>query len=80
MKHICLLFIGIVVFYLQNVVIINIGKLKLTIHVQKSKKILKMWFSVIWLFTYSKQGVNVKDLERQLGVSYPTAWLWLQKL
>ncbi|MEA2042697.1 MAG: IS1595 family transposase [Bacteroidota bacterium] len=47
---------------------------------QKSKKSLKMWFTAIWLFTTSKQGVNAKDLERQLGVSYPTAWLWLQKL
>ena len=39
-----------------------------------------MWLTAIWLFTTSKQGVNAKDLERQLGVSYPTAWLWLQKL
>ena len=47
---------------------------------QKSKKSLKMWFTAIWLFTSSKRGVNAKDLERQLGISYPTAWLWLQKL
>jgi len=47
---------------------------------EKSKKSLKMWFTAIWLFTSSKRGVNAKDLERQLGISYPTAWLWLQKL
>jgi len=47
---------------------------------QKSKKPLKFWFKAIWLFTMSKRGVNAKDLERQLGLSYPTAWLWLQKL
>ena len=47
---------------------------------QKSKKSLKMWFTAIWLFTSSKRGVNAKDLEKQLGISYPTAWLWLQKL
>lgn len=47
---------------------------------QKSKKPLKYWFKAIWLFTMSKRGINAKDLERQLGISYPTAWLWLQKL
>ena len=47
---------------------------------QKSKKPLKMWFTAIWLFTSSKRGINAKDLERQLGISYPTAWLWHQKL
>ena len=47
---------------------------------QKSKKPLKFWFKAIWLFTMSKRGINAKDLERQLGLSYPTAWLWLQKL
>jgi len=47
---------------------------------QKSKKPLKMWFMAIWLFTSSKRGVNAKDFERQLGISYPTAWLWHSKL
>ena len=45
-----------------------------------SKKPLKLWFKAIWLFTVSKRGVNAKDLQVQLGISYPTAWLWLQKL
>lgn len=45
-----------------------------------SKKPLKFWFKAIWLFTVSKRGVNAKDLQVQLGISYPTAWLWLQKL
>ena len=47
---------------------------------QKSKKSIKTWLTAIWLFTSSKRGVNAKDLERQLGVSYPTAWLWHKKL
>jgi transposase-like protein len=45
-----------------------------------SKKPLKFWFKAIWLFTVSKRGINAKDLQAQLGISYPTAWLWLQKL
>ncbi len=46
----------------------------------KSKKPLKLWFTAIWLFVTSKNGISAKELERQLGISYPTAWLWLQKL
>lgn len=46
----------------------------------KSKKPLKTWFNAIWLFTSSKRGINAKDLERQLGLSYPTAWTWHKKL
>jgi len=45
-----------------------------------SKKPLKVWFKAIWLFTVSKRGISAKELQTQLGVSYPTAWLWLQKL
>ncbi|MEQ9285433.1 MAG: IS1595 family transposase [Cyclobacteriaceae bacterium] len=45
-----------------------------------SKKPLTMWFKVIWWYTTRKSGVNAKNLQELLGISYPTAWSWLQKL
>jgi len=45
-----------------------------------SKKPLTMWFKVIWWYTSRKSGVNAKNLQELLGISYPTAWSWLQKL
>jgi transposase-like protein len=35
---------------------------------------LHMWFYAIFLFTTTKQGVPAKELQRQLGVTYKTAW------
>ena len=35
---------------------------------------LHKWFYAIFLFTTSRHGVPAKELERQLDVSYPTAW------
>ena len=35
---------------------------------------LHKWFYAINLFTSSRHGVPAKELQRQLGVSYPTAW------
>lgn len=35
---------------------------------------LKSWFYAIYLFSVSKTGVSSKQLERQLGVGYKTAW------
>lgn len=35
---------------------------------------LQLWFYAIYLFTTSRHGVPVKELERQLGVTYKTAW------
>ena len=35
---------------------------------------LHKWFMALWLFSTSRHGVAAKELERQLGVSYPTAW------
>lgn len=32
------------------------------------------WFYAIYLFSQSKNGVAAKELERQLGVTYKTAW------
>lgn len=40
----------------------------------KSRTRLYLWFYAIFLFAQSKNGVSGKELERQLGVTYKTAW------
>jgi transposase-like protein len=35
---------------------------------------LQLWFYAIHLFTTTRHGVSGKELERQLGVTYKTAW------
>ena len=40
----------------------------------KSDTPLKNWFYAIYLFANAKNGVSAKELERQLGVTYKTAW------
>ncbi|NJK70997.1 MAG: transposase, partial [Thermales bacterium] len=40
----------------------------------KSETQLNLWFYTIFLFCVSKNGVSAKELERQLGVTYKTAW------
>jgi transposase len=40
----------------------------------KSETPLKKWFYAMFLFSCSKNGVSGKELERQLGVTYKTAW------
>src|SRR3990167_3777523 len=39
----------------------------------KSHTPLQKWFYAMYLFTTSRHGVPAKELQRQLGVSYPTA-------
>jgi len=39
-----------------------------------SRTSLQSWFYAIYLFTSSRHGVPAKELERQLGVTYKTAW------
>ena len=41
---------------------------------EKSRTSLQKWFFAMYLFTSSKHGVPAKELERQLGVTYKTAW------
>ena len=41
---------------------------------------LTIWFLAIYLVSQAKTGLSALDLKRQLGVSYPTAWLVQQKL
>jgi transposase-like protein len=40
----------------------------------KSDTPLKLWFFAIYKFANSRNGVSAKELERDLGVTYKTAW------
>lgn len=40
----------------------------------KSSTSLKSWFFAMFLMSTSRNGVAAKELERQLGVTYKTAW------
>src|SRR3990167_8203671 len=40
----------------------------------KSSTSLKTWFYAIFLMSTSKNGVSAKEIERQTGVTYKTAW------
>jgi transposase len=40
----------------------------------KSATPLSIWFHVIFLFSTSKNGVSAKEIQRQTGVTYKTAW------
>ena len=41
---------------------------------EKSRTSLHKWFFAMFLFSTSRHGVAAKELERQLGVTYKTAW------
>ena len=41
---------------------------------QRSTTPLQKWFYAMYLFTTSRHGVPAKELQRQLGVTYKTAW------
>jgi transposase-like protein/Zn ribbon nucleic-acid-binding protein len=41
---------------------------------ENSSTPLQLWFYAMFLFTKSRNGVSGKELQRQLGVTYKTAW------
>lgn len=41
---------------------------------EKSRTPLQLWFYAMFLFTTTRHGVSAKELQRQLGVTYKTAW------
>ena len=41
---------------------------------ENSRTSLQSWFFAMFLFCASRNGVSAKELERQLGVTYKTAW------
>ena len=47
---------------------------------QATKLPLTIWFLAIYLISQAKTGLSALALKRQLGVSYPTAWLIHHKL
>ena len=48
--------------------------------VHGSKKPITSWFKAMWWFTTRKSGISAVSLQHLLGLSYATAWCWLQKL
>lgn len=41
---------------------------------ERTRVPLTLWFYALYLFSHAKNGVSAKELQRQLGVSYETAW------
>lgn len=41
---------------------------------EDSRTSLQVWFYAIYLFVITRHGVSAKELQRQLGVTYKTAW------
>ena len=41
---------------------------------EKSRTPLQKWFYAMYMFTTTRHGVAAKELQRQLGVTYKTAW------
>jgi transposase-like protein len=47
---------------------------------QDSATSLKLWFYAIYLMTSTRCGISAKQLERELGVTYKTAWRMFNKI
>lgn len=47
---------------------------------QKSSTSLQLWFYAMWLIASTRCGVSAKQLERELGVTYKTAWRIFNKI
>jgi transposase len=41
---------------------------------ERSRTPLQKWFYAMYLFTTTRHGVPAKELQRQLGITYKTAW------
>ncbi|MEQ8328196.1 MAG: IS1595 family transposase [Parvibaculum sp.] len=41
---------------------------------ERTRTSLRDWFFVMFLFTTTRNGVSAKEIQRQLGVTYKTAW------
>lgn len=46
----------------------------------KSSTSLRLWFHAIYLMTSTRCGISAKQLERELGTSYRTAWRMMNKI
>jgi transposase len=47
---------------------------------EKSSTSLHLWFYAIFLMTSTRCGISAKQLERELGVTYKTAWRMFNKI
>lgn len=47
---------------------------------QKSSTSLQLWFYAIFLMASTRCGISAKQLERELGVTYPTAWRMFREI
>ncbi len=47
---------------------------------EKSSTSLQLWFYAIYLMTSTRCGISAKQLERELGVKYRTAWRMFNKI
>ena len=46
----------------------------------KSSTPLKLWFYAIYLVSSTRMGISAKQLERELGVTYKTAWRMMKQI
>jgi transposase-like protein len=46
----------------------------------KSSTSLQLWFYAMFLMSQTRCGISAKQLERELGVTYKTAWRMLNKI
>jgi transposase-like protein len=46
----------------------------------RSSTSLQMWFYAMWIMSSTRCGVSAKQLERELGVTYKTAWRIFNKI
>ncbi|MDD5263230.1 MAG: IS1595 family transposase [Candidatus Bipolaricaulis sp.] len=46
----------------------------------RSKIDLPRWFVAIWLMCHSPKGISAKQIERELGVCYETAWYLAKRI
>jgi transposase-like protein len=47
---------------------------------EKSSTSLHLWFYAMYMMASTRCGFSAKQLEREIGVSYPTAWRMLNKI
>src|SRR5260370_5598203 len=47
---------------------------------QKWCRSLQLWFLAMYMMTSTRCGVSAKTLERELGVTYKTAWRMFNKI
>lgn len=47
---------------------------------EKSTTKLQYWFYAMWLMTATRGGISAKQLQRELGVTYKTAWRMMKQI